>query len=138
MPMALLTASTQGINLETLFCQQSTVCPCQAFERLIVPARSSVFLPRFFFSFLQKCHRSASKLARSSPLIRHKTPLASSARFLCVVIGTSSLHRPTWLGGSRATCSHFFTVFLLTHHSLSFEKAKQGGQVVEGILGRYG
>ena len=61
----------------SFFCQQSTVCPCQAFERLSGPARSSVFLPRFFFSFLQKCHRSASKLARSSPLIRHKTPLAS-------------------------------------------------------------
>ena len=135
MSMALLTASTQGINLETLFCQQSTVCPCQAVERLSGPARSSVFLPRFFFSFLQKCHRSASKLARSSPLIRHKTPLAS---FVSSLAPTSSLHRPTWLGGSRATCSHFFTVFLLTHHSLSFEKAKQGGQVVEGVLGRYG
>ena len=78
--------------------------PCQAFERLSSPARSSVFLPRFFSSFLQKCHRSASKLARSSPLIRHKTPLAL-ARFLCVVIGTSIVPRG-WEQGDMLSLFH--------------------------------
>ena len=68
----------RGSTLNLIFSVNSALFapPCQAFERLSSPARSSVFLPRFFSSFLQKCHRSASKLARSSPLIRHKTPLA--------------------------------------------------------------
>ena len=133
-----LTASTQGINLESLFFVSralfALVKLSNGWSVLLVHQCSSLDSSSPFFKSVTVPHPSWHVPLRWSDT-KHPSPLA---RFLCVVIGTSSLHRPTWLGGSRATCSHFFTVFLLTHHSLSFEKAKQGGQVVEGILGRYG
>ena len=118
-------------NLGKSFLRHSVVVcrSCRAFELLSSHARSSAFLPSrrhrfffFFFSFLQKCQRSGSKLARSSPLIQHKTPLPPSLRPslrrpLCRTV-VPSLAPPsrTWV-----PCTLPLSLFqvLLTHHSLS-------------------
>ena len=126
--MALLTATTHGINLESFFLSAEYCLPLSSF-RTADRSCSFISVPP---SILLLLSSKVSPFRIQVGTFLSADPTQNTPRFLCVVIGTSSLHRPTWLGGSRATCSHFFTVFLLTHHSLSFEKAKQGGQVGRG------
>ena len=139
MSMALLTASTQGINLES-FLSAEHCLPLSSFRTadrscsfisvppsilLLLSSKVSPFRIQVGTFLSADPTQNTPRFLRSLPLCRHWHLLPPSSH----VVGST---------GSWATCSHFFTVFLLTHHSLSFEKAKQGGQVVEGILGRYG